>query len=131
MECFRYCQEIKVFLVIAKCKILGGVPHSVFTKLYDSLVLPIIEYGACIWGVKSYSCINAIHNRACRFFLGVGKYTPNAAATGDMGWIPVFHKQWKSIVRCWCRFINMSSNRLNKKVFVWADNISTRQTQVC
>ena len=62
----------------------GGVTYHVFTKLYDSLVSPIIEYGASIWGYKNVSCINAMHNRACRFFLGVGKYTPNAAVTGDM-----------------------------------------------
>ena len=35
-------------LVIAKCKILGGVSHGVFTKLYDSMVSSIVEYGASI-----------------------------------------------------------------------------------
>ena len=50
-------------LVIAKCKILGGVTHNVFSKLYESLVLPIVEYGAGIWGYKKISFINAIHNR--------------------------------------------------------------------
>ncbi|XP_063435839.1 uncharacterized protein LOC134716763 [Mytilus trossulus] len=33
-------------LVIAKCKIFGGVTHNVFSKLYESSVLPIVEYGA-------------------------------------------------------------------------------------
>ncbi|CAG2218028.1 unnamed protein product [Mytilus edulis] len=33
-------------LVIAKCKLLGGVCFDVFVKLYESLVCPIIEYGA-------------------------------------------------------------------------------------
>jgi hypothetical protein len=53
-------------LVIAKCKILGGVSHGVFTKLYDSMVSSIVEYGASIWGTRNYSCINAIQNRAYR-----------------------------------------------------------------
>jgi hypothetical protein len=53
-------------LVIAKCKIFGGVSHGVFTKLYDSMVSSIVEYGASIWGTRNYSCINAIQNRACR-----------------------------------------------------------------
>jgi len=72
-------------LVMAKCKTIGGVSYDVYKKLFDSLVSPIIEYGAAIWGYKSYSCINAIQLRACRFFLGVGRYTPNAAVTGDIG----------------------------------------------
>jgi hypothetical protein len=111
-------------LVIAKCKVLGGVTYHVFTKLYDSLVSPIIEYGASIWGYKNLFCINTIHNRACQFFLGVGKYTPNAAVTGDMGWLPFFHKQWKRIIRLWCRLNNMTSDRLNRKVFVWSNCMS-------
>ena len=62
-------------LLISKCKLAGGFPYNVFTKLYDSVVSPVINYGACIWGFKSCSCINAVQNRAQRFFLGVGKYT--------------------------------------------------------
>ena len=27
-----------------------------------------------------------MQNRALRFFLGVGRYTPNAAVNGDTGW---------------------------------------------
>ena len=84
-------------LLIAKYKALGGMPFDVFTKLYDSLVWSVISYGAAIWGTKSYSCINAIQNRAMRFYLGTGKYTPTAAVYGDLGWNTPFIKQWKCI----------------------------------
>ncbi len=40
-----------LFLLIAKCKAFGGMPHDVFTKLYDSLVVPVLEY---IWGHKEF-----------------------------------------------------------------------------
>ncbi len=66
-------------LLIAKYKTIGGMPYDVYTKLYDSLIRPIISYGAVVWGAKRFSCINAIQNRAMRFFLGTGKYTPTAA----------------------------------------------------
>ena len=77
-------------LLIAKCKSVGGMPYDVYTKLYNTLVWPVINYGAAIWGTRTYSCIDAVHNRAMRFFLGVGKYTPNAAVAGEMVWIPPF-----------------------------------------
>ena len=35
-------------LVMAKCKTIDGVSYDVFKKLFDSLVSPIIEYGATI-----------------------------------------------------------------------------------
>jgi len=39
-------------------------------------------------GVNSYSCINVVQNHSMRFFLGVGKYTPNDAVAGEMAWVP-------------------------------------------
>ena len=89
------------------------------------MVSSIVEYGASIWGTRNYSCINAMQNRACRYFLGVGKYTPNNAVSGHMGWEPIFHKHWKAVINLWCRLNNMSSDRYNRKVFVGADYIRT------
>ena len=42
--------------------------------------------GLLCGGERSYSCIEAIQNRALRFRLGVGRYTPCAEVSGDMGW---------------------------------------------
>ena len=108
-------------LLIAKCKIVGGMPYDAYTKLYDSIVWPIISYGASIWGVKSFSCINAVHNRAMRFFLGVGKYTPNDAVSGEMAWVPPIIRQWKSIVGHWSRLCNTPVSRVNKRIALWAN----------
>ena len=106
--------------LIAKYKSIGGMPFKVFTRLYDSLVWPVISYGAAIWGTKSYSCINCVQNRAMRFFLSTGKYTPNAAIYEDMGWQTPLVKQWKCICNTWDRLKRMTDNRLNKRVFVWS-----------
>jgi hypothetical protein len=107
-------------LVIAKCKSIGGVPYAVYTKLYDSIVWPVINYGAAVWGDRSFSCVNAVHNKALRFFLGVGKYTPNAALAGEMAWQPPVVRQWKSIFTFWARLSNTNSSRLNKRIALWA-----------
>ncbi len=73
-------------VLIAKVKSYGAVSYDCYTKLYNALVQPIIDYGASIWGTKEYTCLAAVQHRACRFFIGVGKYTPNFAVQGDMGW---------------------------------------------
>ena len=72
--------------VIAKCKAHGDVPYTCFSQLFDTLVQPIIDYAAAVWGHRSFSCINAVQHRACRFFLKVGRHTPNTAVTGEMAW---------------------------------------------
>jgi hypothetical protein len=53
--------------------------------------------------------------------MGVGKYSPNLALYGDMGWMPCIIKQWSCNFRTWSRFTNMCNSRLNKKVFVWGN----------
>jgi len=32
-------------LLIAKCKLAGGVPYNFFAKLYDAVVWPVVSYG--------------------------------------------------------------------------------------
>jgi len=114
-------------LLIAKSKLAGGFTFDVFTKLYDSLVCPIIDYSSSIWGFKTYSCINAVQHRAMRFFLGVGRYTPISALFGEMGWDPPIVRQWTSISRYYVRLSYTNHTRLNKRIALWAsDNASLK-----
>ena len=109
-------------LLISKFKSLGGMPMYVYSKLYDTMVWSVIDYGAAIWGTREYACINAVQNRAERFFLGVGKYTPNAAVNGDVGWSPPIIKQWKSVLKQWLRLNSLENSRINRTIFVWDCN---------
>ena len=57
-----------------------------FEKLYESCAIPILDYGASVWGFKSYSEIGSVQNRgAIRYFLGVYRFTPSLAIIGDIG----------------------------------------------
>ena len=78
---------------------MGGVSYNCYIKLFDSLVWPVINYGAAIWGTRSYPCIDAVLNRACRFFVGVGQQAPVAAIQGDMGITPPLIRQYGEIIR--------------------------------
>ena len=52
----------------------NGMPYQFFSKCYDAIVQATLNYGAPIYGTSAFSCIDAIQNRACRYFLGLGKY---------------------------------------------------------
>ena len=94
----------------------GGLPFNVYTKLYESVVFPVISYGAGIWEHKSYLCIDAVQNRTMRFFLGVEKYRPVAALAGEIGWEINLIKQWKYIGRHFVRISGTPLNRINKRI---------------
>ena len=74
-------------LVITKHKTFGSLPFYTYTRLFYSVVRSTIRYGGAIWGDRQFSCITAVQNKAERFYLGVGRYTPNAAVNGDIGWL--------------------------------------------
>ena len=62
-----------------------------------------------------------MQNRAIGCFLGIHKYVLSLAAQGDMGWIPGTIRRKCDMIRLWNRFINMSDDRINKKVFLWSE----------
>ena len=70
--------------VISKCKTLRDCGYKTFTKLFETGVLSILNYGAEIWGYGNFpKCDNGM-NRAMRFFLGVHRFAPTAALQGDV-----------------------------------------------
>ncbi len=102
--------------LIAKFHAIGGMSHNVFSHLYDSLVHPVLNYGASIWGTTSFSHINSVQNKACRFFLGVGSKASNCAMRGDMGWVPQPHRQYIGMSHLFHRAENIEDERLIGKV---------------
>ena len=95
------------------------VMYSTYTKLYDTKIVPIMDYASSIWGYKLYSKADTFHNRVIRFFLGVHKCTSNPAIQGDMGWTPPQIRRQLNSLRLWKRLITMDNNRLTKRIFLW------------
>ena len=61
-----------------------------------------------------------------RFYLGVGKYLPNDAIASEMGWKPTSVRQWKSVCLYLAKLTSMDTNRLNKRIALWAASKSDR-----
>ena len=98
----------------------GGMTYSVFIKLYESTVEPILFYGSGIWGTKQYSVINNVQNKAGKLFLAVGKPTSNLAVRGDLGLMTCFNKQKLSCIRLISRLKRAEGDRLITTVSNWA-----------
>ena len=80
-------------------------------------------------GDRSFSCVEAVQNRAIELFLGVGRYTPTAAVSGDVGWIPCIVSQWEHICILWSRYSGITNGRINKSIFNNALNRGYRITK--
>ena len=114
-------------LLIAKDEALGGMPYQCFSKCYDAIVQSTLNYGASIYGTSAFSCIDAVQNRACMYFLRLGKYAPNTAINGDMAWFMPQQRQWICVIRHWCKLTNMDNTLLTKGMFQACSQIASNR----
>ena len=99
-----------------------GMTHSVFSKLYSSMVEPVLFYCSGIWGTKTYPVINCVQNKASKLFMSVGKYTSNTAIRGDIGWSSCFTKQRTACIRLLCRILRTDDTCLTRRIIEWTTN---------
>ena len=93
------------------------VGYNTYTKLFNSCVVPVLDYCSGVWGFKQLNKMDNVQNRAIRYFLGVHRFTPLLAINGEMGWTLCLHRRWANMCRLWNRLVNMDDNRLTKQVF--------------
>ncbi len=71
--------------MINKFKSIREMSYNTYSKLYGSMVCPVMDYGSAIWGCKGYDKLDQVHHRAIRFFTGVHRLCPIPGYVGDMG----------------------------------------------
>ena len=101
--------------LINKARNINGLTFNVYSKLYETSVMPIANYSAGIWGYKCYPKSETMQIRALRTFLGVNKFAPTLVVNGDTGWPSMRIRRHLEMVRLWNRLVSMSEDRLTKK----------------
>ena len=100
---------------------------SVFIKLFDVQVQPIVLYGSEIWGLTPVTAIiEKVHLFALKRFLNVDMRTPNDLIYGECGRYPI---SINSNIRCisyWLKLIRMDNNRLPKKSYNMLYNLDSK-----
>ena len=108
--------------LVNKCIKENSLTFKVYTKLYNSCVVPIMDYCCGIWGYAKYDKPNTIQNRALRSFLGEHRYTSNIVINGDVAWITPVVRRKVEMVKLLQRMIEMSENRTTNFIFIWDGN---------
>ena len=125
--------------IISKIQSHKDVGFKTYSKLFSSCVVPVLDYCSGVWGLKQFDKIDMIQNRAIIYFMGVHRFTPILAMTGDMGWVTSTHRRWVNLLRLWNRLVCMDNTRLTKIVFeydynrtgkTWCSDIKTILGQV-
>ena len=105
--------------IIAKFASFRDAGFQTYTKLYESCVVPIMDYFSGIWGFLKYPAIDKVHNRACRFYLGLHAKAPVSALQAEIGWMLHKYRHFLNIFKTWNRYNKMDVNSIAYKVLFW------------
>ena len=111
--------------LICKCRDIK--PQFVLlSKLYNTLVTPVMDYEAEVWGVRSLERrVDKVQNIALRGFLGVGIHHPITALETESNWIPARWRVRMKVVLYWQKLLIRPDSVIVKRVIncILANNI--------
>ena len=111
------------FAYYKSIKRLGPLSYDIYFKIFDSAILPILTYGAEVWGFQKYEHLERIQYLACRVFLGVSPKAPNNSVLGECGRYPIFLHTAKRCIKYWAKLLCMPNTRYPKKCYNMLFNI--------
>ena len=87
--------------------------------VWKTLVRPIAEYGAEIWGDEKWEEMEKIQREMGKRILGLNQSTNNEVVLGELGWWTMKSRRDMLRLRYWCRLIRMDKQRLPRRVYDW------------
>jgi hypothetical protein len=86
-------------------------------QLHKALVLPVLEYGAEIWGNCEWEEAEKLQRSVARRILGSKQGTSNAFLMGELGWWPLSARRDMLRLRFWWKLVNMPQTRGVRQVY--------------
>ena len=71
------------------------------------MILPILCYGAEIWGFQHYDVIEKVQRKWCRRLLAVPSHTTNEAVVGECGRLPIYVSTLRRCISFWVKLLEM------------------------
>ena len=107
-----------LFGVMRKCKSVGRLSPKISMNLFDTFVLPVLEYGCEVWAKgMPIQAIEGVQLKFLKMTLGVKKSTATAAVYSETGRFPLYLRQKVRIVKYWIRLERLGDDSVVKVVF--------------
>jgi hypothetical protein len=106
------------FVAVKKCSSLGKVTPKIGLQLFDSFVLPVLEYASEIWssgGPKKE--LERVQLRFIKMILGVKSSTATGAVYAETGRTPISIRHKLKTVKYWMRLTRLNNAMIVKQVY--------------
>lgn len=97
---------------------LPGMKVSHTIDLFDKLVLPILNYGAEVWGYNIATKIERVHLLFCKQLLGVKTQTQNSLVYGELGRMPLRQLRLVKIIKYWFKILQSEDKKYIKHTYI-------------
>jgi len=106
-----------MFSVIGKARKLM-LPVDIQITLFDSLVKPVVMYGAEVWGPQNCQLADKLQIRFLKLTLGLGKYTPTVMVRGETGVYPISLDITARVLNYWFKLVKCgNSSKISKIIY--------------
>ena len=116
-----------MYTVISKCR-RYNLPIDIQIQLFDSMVLPILLYGAEVWGIKEFKEIEKLHLKFLKHCLGICNSTCNNMVYGELGRFPLEIKIKIRIISYWSNLLNPNTVKLSKRMYQYLLELDQQNT---
>ena len=112
------------FVALNKCKSLGDVTPKISLQMFDSFVLPVLEYGCEIWADgKQKQALESIQLKYLKRMLRVKDSTCTVAVYAETGRSPLWIRQKVRVVKYWLRLAQLNDCKLIKQAYLAMKNL--------
>ena len=111
------CKNLIKHITVSFVKVRNGkdlIPKFFF-RIFDHTILPIMNYGAEIWGGNEWSALEKLHLLACKYILGVPQSSPTDGIYAELERHPIFIQRKILIVKYLKRLKELRDETLAKK----------------
>ena len=117
VACREYSNKVKgkILDLMKTVWSLESFDSSLFCKLFDCQVKPMLLYASEIWGTTNIHVIETAHLFACKRLLNVCHKTPNNMIYGETGRYPLLIDSTIRSLRFWLKITNMPLNRFPRQ----------------
>lgn len=100
-------------------------------KLFDALVLPIMNYASEVWGFHNSLEIEKVHLRFLKSILGVRQQTCSMAVYGELGRMPLFVLRKVRILKYWYKILSDPYTLLYKVYIKQVQDVNNHRNLKC
>jgi hypothetical protein len=112
------------FATLRKVSSVGYVTPKIGLHLFDTCVLPILDYASEIWSSgKKCDRIERAQVRFLKLILGVKNSTCTIALYGEMGRFPIVLRHKVKLIKYWLRIQALPDSALVKQMYIMLKNL--------